>query len=156
MLRHNVVGIQMLRRSLRDHIFKNKVMDKPLSEKLKNQIIDHLRTFNIPYDKVQNMDSVELNLPLLRGNSIAEHFKNIANKQTNSYVDLANRIANASLPSKPKTWILREGWTRYDATTGTWSSVEFPTDEVLVIDVEALVPSGGHPLMVTAVSPHCW
>lgn len=156
MLRHNVVGIQMLGKSLRDHIFKNKFKDKSLTEKLKNQMIDHLRTFNIPYDNVQNVNSVELNLPPLRGNSIAEHFKNIANEQTNSYVDMANRIANASLPSKPKTWVLREGWTRYDPLTGTQSSAECPNDEVLVIDIEAFVPSGGHPLMVTAVSPNCW
>ena len=156
MLRHNVVGIQMLRKSIRDHIFKNKINSRVLTEEDKLKVYDHLKTFKIPYEKVQTMDSVDLNLPPLKGETIAEHFKNIANKQVGAYMDMANKLAGASLPKKPEKWLKKEGWTKYDAATGSCSPVEYPNEEVMVIDVETFVPSGGHPLMVVAVSPTCW
>lgn len=156
MLRHNAVGIQMLRKSIRDHIFKNKINSRVLTEKDILKVHDHLKTFKIPYEKVQTIDSVDLNLPPLRGDSIAEHFKNIAKEQVGPYVNMANKLAGSSLPKKPEKWIQKEGWTKYDTTTGSSLCVEYPNEEVMVIDVETFVPSGGHPLMVVAVSPTCW
>jgi len=68
---------------------------------------------------------------------------------------LAEKLVQSTIPAKPQKWVKRAGWVRYDAS-GKATSVAFPDDDVLVFDVEVLVPEGNYPTMATAVSDTCW
>ncbi|VDO84691.1 unnamed protein product [Soboliphyme baturini] len=93
--------------------------------------------------------------PKLQGGDLNEHFKNIAAEQVQNYKLLLNRLADATLPPCPSKWIFATGWTAY-SPDGTTTKVDYPSDNVLVFDVEVCVPVGQHPILAVAVSDIRW
>ncbi|KAI0208026.1 DNA polymerase subunit gamma-1 [Lamellibrachia satsuma] len=80
----------------------------------------------------------------------------LATKQTKPYFEQAELVANMSLPPRPRKWVFRKGWTKYDPITGTCVEVVYPEDEALVFDVEVLMSEGNFPTLAVAVSPKAW
>lgn len=93
-------------------------------------------------------------LPDLEGNTIQEHFNNIALEQLGDIPDRAQQFVECTLPPVPPMENLRlvPGWTRY-AKDGGITSVPHPLEKVFTFDTETFVNGGSYPIIGTAVSP---
>jgi len=153
--RLNYVGIQMLPQFLRNKIFGD-CEGEHVDQKAKAEIEKHLLKHDILGKKtiVRNVDEFEL--PPLHGENIDAHFRVIAEQQIKPYKEFADILVNTSLPVRPKHWIFKPGWTKYDSVSKTCYAVDFPDENVVVFDVEVLMLEGNYPTIATAVSPTSW
>ncbi|CAG8610371.1 13533_t:CDS:2, partial [Racocetra fulgida] len=96
-------------------------------------------------------------LPKLCGNTIAEHFWNIGEKQARPCKELAKVFASSELPDIPPEgiWKFKSGWTRYEKGKRP-ETVDFPEDDVLCFDVETLLGDSDYALIACAASPKAW
>ena len=115
----------------------------------------HLQKFGLLKGSTEAVADVHLELPRLFGQNVDEHFRHIASEQTHEYKSMAESIAVSAPPPLPSEWVRQKGWTKYKAD-GTWESVLFPDEEVLVFDIECLMQEGNFPTMATALSPTHW
>ena len=152
--RYNELGIQMLSPSLHDQIFK--VSSKALSRQKLEDIKQHLMTHKLYNKPTTQHEDISFQLPQLEGSTLDEHFRSIANRINRPYVEFAETLLNSTPPKRPKSWLRRPGWTRYDPISGKTTAVDFPTCKELVFDIEVLVPEGNFPTMATALSPRYW
>lgn len=153
--RHNTINIQMLYESLHKQIFGTAPMTNVGVED-KESIKKHLGDHKLWGKSTGTLADVDFSLPKLLGCNIDEHFKMLATKQTKPYFEQAELVANMSLPPRPRKWVFRKGWTKYDPITGTCVEVVYPEDEALVFDVEVLMSEGNFPTLAVAVSPKAW
>lgn len=153
--RFNAVGIQMLSSALHEKIFKD-CPTKSLDSKKKSEIDAHLRKHGLHDKKTTVMTEASIPLPPLFGTNIDEHFRTLALQQISPYGDYADNLAECTLPLRPKRWILRLGWTKYDSTSRKCYAVNYPDEDGLVFDVEVLMTAGSRPTMATAVSKTAW
>jgi DNA polymerase gamma 1 len=108
--RSNQVGIQMINDNLRDYLFKESLEPGPDQVQ---KALEHLKNFNLNQKKSETQKDVEnLELPMLRGKNIAEHFTNIGRKQTQKYMKLISQLINNDLPPMPQNFEFQSGWTR--------------------------------------------
>lgn len=119
---------------------------------------------------------ISFQLPKLQGINIQEHFRNIAEEQSQDYMEYLKDLAGSKLPSTPKSWNYHEGeikitchivffstwfqsnlsgWTKYNSD-GTSEIVNYPDDRALVFDVEVCMNEGSYPTLATAVSSDAW
>ncbi|XP_060083102.1 DNA polymerase subunit gamma-1-like [Ylistrum balloti] len=163
-IRKNEIGIQMLSPSLREQLFGKEVEQhsvdnengnaSPVMKKVKKHLSDH----DLWGRESTILPDIDLKIPELKGDNIAEHMENLARQQVEGYHELASLIANPNFrfPPKPETWLMSSGWTKYDSDTGKAVKVDIPEENILIFDVEVLVPEGNYPTMATAVSPRHW
>jgi DNA polymerase gamma 1 len=153
--RCNAANIQMLSESLHDQIFHQQA--EHVDDDTAQQISDHLQSFGLADKPTSVMPEVDFTLPPLLGENIDKHFQMLALKQTQTYRQLAQQILRlAKAPPRPRKWIIRAGWTKYDPVKKVQCSVPYPDSDVLVFDIEQLVPEGNYPTLATAVSPDAW
>lgn len=153
--RFNAVGIQMLSSALHEKIFKDSPT-RSLDSKKKAEIDAHLKKHGLRDKKTTVVTNADVPLPPLFGKNIDEHFRTLALQQIGPYGDYADNLAECALPLRPKRWILRPGWTKYDSTMRKCYAVSFPDEDALVFDVEVLMTAGSRPTMATAVSKTAW
>ncbi|XP_069138631.1 DNA polymerase subunit gamma-1-like [Argopecten irradians] len=164
-VRKNEIGIQMLSPSLREQLFgkeneqyrteKNEESNEvPIMATIKKHLSEH----GLWGRDSTILPDVNLKIPELKGGNIAQHMENLAQQQVKGYQQLARLMANPEFkfPPKPETWVKSAGWTKYDSESGKAVKVDFPKENVLVFDVEVLVPEGNYPTLATAVSPKHW
>ncbi|VDM96842.1 unnamed protein product [Thelazia callipaeda] len=97
-----------------------------------------------------------LELPCLEGSDLLNHFMNIAAKQFKPYQCLLLEAANLkNLPSPPKEWVFRSGWTKYTEVEGP-VKVDCPLEDLIFFDVEVCVRDGLLPTLATAATPSAW
>ena len=145
----------MLSESLHKQIFGT-VPTTDISMEDKESIKKHLTDHKLWGKSTGTLADVDFSLPKLSGSNIDEHFRMLATKQTKPYFEQAELVANMSLPPRPRKWIFRKGWTKYDPETGTCMEVVCPEDKGLVFDVEVLMSEGQFPTLAVAVSPKAW
>uniref|UniRef100_A0A2C9KDE8 DNA polymerase subunit gamma-1 n=1 Tax=Biomphalaria glabrata TaxID=6526 RepID=A0A2C9KDE8_BIOGL len=153
--RYNSLNIQMLTKSLHEHIFKqaSPIQFCPKSLKL---VESHLKKHGLSSKTSSSpLSEVNIKLPPLCGDDINQHFINIANDQLKDYRSFIDDIALSNLPPPPSTWQWSKGWTKYYAD-GSYESVAFPDAKGLVFDIECLMSEGDYPTMATAVSKSHW
>ena len=147
------LGIQMIPKSLHRQIFSDEpLVSEDAIEKSKRHLKSH--GIDITSDLAKPLRDVDINLPPLSGSDSNEHFVQIANQQTESYLLLATSLANASLPQMPKKWCFSAGWTKYDGNQST--VVPYPDEDGLILDVEVCVRDSERPVLATAVSSTHW
>ena len=115
----------------------------------------HLSDHNLWGRETTTLEDLDFELPKLLGKNIDEHFRQLATKQTEDYVILADRLKNSKIPNKPTEWKYCAGWTKY-GPEGETTKVDFPEEDVCVFDVEVLVQEGNYPTMATALSDKYW
>ena len=71
-------------------------------------------------------------------------------------MNYAEVLVGSKLPLRPRKWLFREGWTKYDSVIKKCYPVDFPDENALVFDVETQVAEGGFPKIATAVSKNAW
>lgn len=150
--RTSALGIQMISKSLHKQIFGEEPhISKDAVEKSKKHLNSH--GINIKTNTSELSDS-DVDLPPLLGRDINEHFVKIARQQTEPYLSLAKSLVNANLPQMPKKWSFVPGWTKYDEKKT--SSVAYPDEDALVLDVEVCIRDSERPVLATAVSCQHW
>lgn len=150
----NPCGIQMLPRSIYHQIFK-KPSSKPVTEETNIKIKKHLSSHNLWGNPATVLPNIDFKLPELLGESIAEHFKNIAEKQCGGYREKLVELVSNNIPDIPPSWNFSPGWTRY-CGSGETIQVDYPDEEAYVFDVEVCVQEGHFPTLATAVSSKYW
>ena len=100
------------------------------------------------------LPDVSVQLPTLRGEDIDQHFRRIAEEQSEPYLQRSLELAKATLPPVPKKFSLEPGWTRYDGKEQL--RVDYPSEDALVLDVEVCVPESPRPILAAAVSETHW
>ena len=152
----NPCGIQMLSRALHQQIFPPSSDDgiQTSDEVIKN-VQEHLTAHELWGRSPTILPPVDFKLPPLIGRDLAEHFKLIAEKQSDSYKQNLLTLINHQIPEPPSVWNFAPGWTRYDEN-GEMTVVDYPDEEAYVFDVEVCVKEGHAPTLATAVSNHHW
>ena len=151
----NICGIQMISKSLHEQIFKTTPRDEEVSKETVQKVKEHLSSHNLWVRQTSAQENINFKLPALLGNDLPEHFKIIADKQSNSYKQKLLDLVNHSVPEIPEVWNFVPGWTRYE-DDGKMSMVEFPDEEAYVFDCEVCVTEGHAPTLATAVSNQYW
>lgn len=101
------------------------------------------------------LPDVDLQLPLLRGSNLEEHFYEIGREQSKEYLDLIQFLLKANIPKLPIEWSSQSGWTKYDSN-GEAHAVPYPEEHILVFDVEVCMSEGSAPTLACAVSSKHW
>ena len=147
----------MLCESLRRQVFPSAAGEPPPSAATLRMLQRHLADHDLWGRVAPPVRDVELRLPPLLGADVDAHFRRVASRQAAPYTTLADRVAAASLPRRPRRWTRRAGWTKYDATSKRSTAVDFPDDDGIVFDVEVLMTEGGQfPTLAVAASPTAW
>nr|XP_054756304.1 DNA polymerase subunit gamma-1-like [Lytechinus pictus] len=165
-LRMNAINIQMLSKELHQQIFNfqrrkasSRSMVKGVVESINDKLLEktkqHLQKHGLWGKEGSILPDVDFKLPRLFGSSIDEHFQILANKQSVSYLDMAQELAETLPPPMPEDWIFSEGWTKY-VENETPVPVDFPEDQSLVFDMECCVAEGNYPTLAVAVSTSAW
>ncbi|KAJ2797371.1 DNA-directed DNA polymerase gamma mip1, partial [Coemansia guatemalensis] len=151
----------MLAPQLRHAVFRQLRFPSATAEQIKVSI-DHLKSQGIYGKEGEPVEVADFDPPSLLGETIEEHFHNIGNLAAQPYLDMAKAFAGITENQFPKTpspdqWRMQKGWTRYDMD-GTCRSVDVPDvkDDVLVFDVEVLVPDSPYPILAAALSQNAW
>nr|SVE87207.1 EOG090X00SQ [Daphnia similis] len=150
----NPCGIQMLPRSIHRQIF-SKNNTNTISSETVMKIQEHLSIHKLHGKLVCSLPDIDLKLPGLQGQNIAEHFKRIADKQCGNYLMKLLDFLSHGIPDIPNVWNFSPGWTKYSISGETYQ-VDFPDEEAYVFDVEVCVKEGHLPTLATAVSKNCW
>jgi DNA polymerase gamma 1 len=95
-------------------------------------------------------------LPPILNNNVSDHFWQVASEQVQPYTDLLLDLLASDTPPTPAKWNLEPGWTRYNASDGTWASVPYPTEKCCVFDVEVCVIEDPRAVMAIAVTSEAW
>ncbi|KOC71332.1 DNA polymerase subunit gamma-1, mitochondrial [Habropoda laboriosa] len=151
--RINEINIQMLSKSLHDHIFKNSCKQQVISQAQVQFIKNNLLLYGIKTEDAHRLPEVDIKIPPLEGNDIEQHFYNIGEAQIKPYMNLIKTIMK-DIPQMPSQWMLNEGWTRY--TPDGIETVDHPLEESIIFDVEVCMKEGHLPTLATAVTNKAW
>ncbi|KAF8578913.1 hypothetical protein K439DRAFT_438357 [Ramaria rubella] len=154
--KRNEVGVQLLSRNLHSQIFKNVAFPSPHSRYI--QIArEHLAKHALDPTSSSTHPDISFTLPALQGPTIDSHFHAVGAKVAEPYLSMAKRMATATLPPRPESWVIQSGWTKYWAgEDGLHESVQCPDEELLVFDVETLPNYQHFAVMACAASPTAW
>lgn len=152
--RYNPLRIQMLSRGLHEQIFGH-TTQPPEDEAMVRRSVEHLQHHGLWGQPETPLPDVQLRLPPLYGDSLDQHFRRLAQKQSLPYLDAAHRLLQAHLPARPSSWAWAPGWTRY-SPTGEAEPVATPEELALVFDVEVCMAEGTCPTLAVALSPSAW
>ena len=151
----NPCGIQMLSDSIHQQIFKDSADRNQHSEETLVKVEAHLKSHNLWGRSAPLLSNVNLTLPPLDGDSLSEHFQNIAEKQCEPYRKYVLAFITHEIPEMPEEWNFAAGWTCY-SEGGQMKQVDYPNENAYVFDVEVCVKEGHLPTIATAVSTQHW
>lgn len=84
-----------------------------------------------------------------------EHFYRLGMDAAEPYLTLAKRYAVPNAPPRPRKWVRRSGWTKYNSD-GTTEAIDAPQEEMLTFDTEVMWKETSFACMACAVSPTAW
>ena len=116
---------------------------------------DHLARHELLGKSQTGADPIAFDLPPLHGHTLDEHFYKIGSDASEPYLTYAKSFATLSCPPKPRKWLKRSGWTKYN-TDGSSESVEAPGEAMLTFDTEVMYKDNPYAVMACAVSPTAW
>jgi DNA polymerase gamma 1 len=116
---------------------------------------DHLRRHELLGKNQDNNAPIGLDVPPLVGGSLDEHFTRLALDASEPYLSYANAFVRANTPQRPRKWIIRSGWTKYNPDMTT-EEVDAPDETMLSFDVETMWRESPFAVMATAASGTAW
>ncbi|ROW12575.1 hypothetical protein VMCG_00078 [Cytospora schulzeri] len=159
--RNNAIGVQQLS----EHIYKQLFPkgSEPPPEKLVELAKDHLRRHELLGKVADASDPIAFDLPGLQApqtQTLDEHFHRLGTDAAEPYLSHAKEFAHASLPTMPRRWKRRSGWTKYYHQNGVGplivKPVEAPDEAMLSFDVEVLWKDNPFAVMACAAGPTAW
>lgn len=151
--RFNEIGVQHLSDHVHAQIFPQNSPRPPRD--LVDLSKDHLTRHELLGKNTDSSEPVAFDLPKLHGKTLDEHFYRLAMDSAEPYYESAKKFARASPPPRPRKWIKRSGWTKYNID-GTNEAVAAPDETELVFDVETLWKETSFACMACACSPTAW
>ena len=152
--RHNELGVQQVSSHVHSQLFPSST-PKPSDPELVQLSKSHLAQHDLLGKTSDNTEPVGFDLPALQGLSMDEHFYRLGMDSAEPYLSLSKKFARASPPEKPRKWIARSGWTKYEAD-GSWQAIDAPDADVLSFDTEVMWRETSYPAMACAVSGTHW
>jgi DNA polymerase gamma 1 len=98
---------------------------------------------------------IAFDLPALKGQTLDEHFHKLGMDCSEPYLTYAKSYAALNCPTKPRKWVKRSGWTKYNKD-GTSEPVDAPNESMLTFDTEVMYKENSFAVMACAVSPTAW
>ncbi|KAL1875606.1 DNA-directed DNA polymerase gamma mip1 [Paecilomyces lecythidis] len=151
--RFNEIGVQQLSDYVHSQVFLNK--RTPPDPQLVALSKDHLSRHDLLGKSQDASDPIAFRLPALRGQTLDEHFYKLGMDSSEPYLGYAKSYATINAPRKPKNWVKRSGWTKYN-NDGTSESVDAPNESMLTFDTEVMWKESSFAVMACAVSPTAW
>ena len=153
--RFNEINIQMLSKSIHEQVFPTDQSNSDFDTGDFSKVRDHLHKHDLWGKDCTVVNDVNFEIPKFCGETISEHFENIAKDQIKKYLELAKELAYSQPPLMPKSWLFQRGWTKY-TQDGAAVQVDCPDCDVVVFDVEVCMNESELPIMATAASPNAW
>lgn len=151
--RFNEIGVQQLSEYVYPQIFPGKPRTPDpalvaLSE-------EHLSRHDLLGKSQNATDPVAFDFPALRGDTLDEHFSRLGMDSSEPYLEFAKTYMTTTSPSRPREWIRRSGWTKYNSD-GTVEFPEAPDEDMMTFDTEVMYKEHSFAVMACAVSPTAW
>ncbi|KAL2002149.1 hypothetical protein VTN02DRAFT_538 [Thermoascus thermophilus] len=151
--RFNEIGVQQVSDVVHSQIFRTK--PAPPDPELVALSKDHLSRHDLLGKSQEASEPIAFQLPRLRGETLDEHFYKLGMDSSEPYLTYAKSYAAVNAPPKPRKWVKRSGWTKYNSD-GTWEPVDAPNESMLTFDTEVLYRETSFAVMACAVSPTAW
>lgn len=151
--RFNELGVQQLSSNVQSQIFSGP--SRPPPRELVDLSKDHLKRHDLWGRNQDNSDAVAFDLPALQGHTLDEHFHKLGSDASEPYLSHAKAYAKVQAPAKPRKWVRRSGWTKYNAD-GSTEAIEAPQEEMLTFDTEVMWKESSFAVMACAMSPTAW
>jgi DNA polymerase gamma 1 len=116
---------------------------------------DHLARHDLLGKNQDNTKPIAFDLPVVHGQSLDEHFHKLGLDAAEPYLQYGKAFVRANLPQRPRKWVRRSGWTKYN-TDGTTEEIEAPEEQMLSFDVEVIYKESPFAVMACAASPTTW
>jgi DNA polymerase gamma 1 len=116
---------------------------------------DHLARHDLLGKNQDSSAPVGFDMPDLQGATLDEHFYKLGMDAAEPYLTMAKKLAWANPPPKPRKWVQRSGWTKYNSD-GTTEAVDAPDESMLTFDTEVMWKETSFACMACAVSPTAW
>ena len=152
----NCYGVDLLPPNLQARLFQS-VKQTEVPHTQSQQAMSELRKFGL--DSTGNtfpLPDITPHLPPILNNNVSQHFWQVASRQVQPYTDLMLDLLASATPPVPAKWNLEPGWTRYNASDGSWQLVPFPIEQCCVFDVEVCVTEDPRAVMAIAVTSGAW
>ena len=151
--RYNEIGVQQLSTTVHRQIFPGRAtVPQPELVELSR---DHLRRHELLGKNQDDTPAIGLDVPLLQGATLDEHFQKLGLDGSEPYLSLAKQFVHAHAPQRPRQWIRRSGWTKYNSDMTT-QQVDAPDESMLSFDVEVMYKESNFAVMACAMSPTTW
>lgn len=151
--RFNEINVQQLSSKVHSQVFPG-VSTSPPPE-LVALSRDHLTRHELLGKNNDSTPPVGFDLPDLQGATLDEHFCKLGMDAAEPYLGMAKKLAWANPPPKPRKWVRRSGWTKYNSD-GTTEAVDAPDESMLTFDTEVMWKETSFACMACAVSPTTW
>lgn len=152
--RHNEIGVQQLSEHLYKQLFPRGNTDPPPPE-LIELAKDHLARHDLLGKTTDKTPPIAFELPSLVGETLDEHFHKLGVDAAEPFLTHAKNFANVDLPRKPKKWVRRSGWTKYNRD-GTTENDVLPEGNMMCFDVEVMYKDNPYAVMACAGTPDAW
>ncbi|KAF2818618.1 hypothetical protein CC86DRAFT_460948 [Ophiobolus disseminans] len=151
--RFNEIGVQQLSSHVHSQVFPGASTLSPPELVALSQ--DHLTRHELLGKNQDSTPPVGFDLPDLQGATLDEHFYKLGMDTAEPYLSMAKKLAWANPPPKPRKWVRRSGWTKYNSD-GTSEPVDAPDETMLTFDTEVMWKETSFACMACAVSPTAW
>ncbi|KAF2758300.1 DNA polymerase gamma [Pseudovirgaria hyperparasitica] len=151
--RFNEIGVQHLSSHVHAQVFPGKGTSPP--EELVNLSKKHLAQHDLLGRNEDTSTPVAFDLPPIQGATLDEHFHRLGMDIAEPYLTMAKKYAYANSPPRPRKWLSRSGWTKYNSD-GTTEAVDAPNESMLTFDVEVMYRQTSFACMACAASPTAW
>ena len=151
--RFSEIGVQHLSSHVHHQVFPGASTAAP--PELVALSRDHLTRHDLLGKNQDSTPPVAFDLPELQGATLDEHFYKLGMDAAEPYLSMAKKLAWANPPPKPRKWVRRSGWTKYN-NDGTSEAVQAPDEDMLVFDTEVMWKETSFACMACAVSPTAW
>lgn len=153
--RYNEIGVQHISSHIYDQIFLQGATPPP--KELVELSKDHLRRHDLLGKNTDNTEPIAFDVPELQGQTLDEHFYKLGRDASEPFLAHAKAFARASPPPKPRKWVRRSGWTKYDPSGETAPvAVDAPDEQMLTFDTEVMWKEHQFAVMACAASPTAW
>jgi DNA polymerase gamma 1 len=151
--RFNEIGVQQLSDHVYSQIFPNQARSPdPVLVALSKE---HLSRHDLLGKSQDAAEPIAFDMPALQGQTMDEHFFKLGMDASEPYLTYAKSYTTVNSPQKPREWVKRSGWTKYNSD-GSWESVNAPNESMLTFDTEVMYKEHSFAVMACAVSPTAW
>ena len=116
---------------------------------------DHLTRHDLYGKNQDDSEPIAFDLPQVQGQTLDEHFYRLGRDASEPYLQYAKQFVSVNLPQRPRKWIRRSGWTKYN-TDGSTEIVDAPEENMLSFDTEVMWRESSFAVMACAASSTAW